>query len=486
MKLTAWVGSGRPVTAKGVLRPADLPAAAAALGVQAPAKVRTAADVPPIHWPWVAAEAAGLIEVGTARAVARKADGDPPQLWLKGLDAVLRTESQDANRHGALTLCRAILTVLANGHEAGEEAVSDILDGYDADDASAAEKAFRQGEGLAVEAAVALLSTFGAIEQGRLTDLGRWAREQFDARAPEAVTSDLPVADLLARLAPLPEEEAWRQALRWFGTRRPVDGAARMLHAAEFAAPVERVAAVDVVAGFADEVLPAWRSALRYRNLRAHALAALADWDEGPGIDETQRRWLVTEYALSTRARRGVEDAYHYVRDRGGLDVVAATDHPGAGELHEALRRFAASARIRVHQLKLTRPPLWWRVQVPACVTLGVLHEIVQVIMISRAPGKHGRDGEQVHAFDVGGLRYSDPFHGLAGHRDEHEIRLSTAFPRPGRSLKYRYGAEECQIACERILDPGVGMTYPRCVALGEGDRDRLSRDLAGLAIPQP
>jgi hypothetical protein len=481
VKLTTWVGKGKPVTAKGVLRPSEVPAVAAVLGVQVPAKVRTAADVTPIHWPWVAAEGAGLIEVGAAKAVACEVDGDPAQLWLKGLDAVLVTESRDRNRRGAFTLCRAVLT--AKAEEAADlvPAVREILEDYEDSDTVA--EAFRRDDELPVDDAIALLTSFGALdEKGRLTPLGRWAHERFEARAPESVTPDLPVNELLARLAPLPEDEAWRQALRWFGERRPVFGAAQLLYAAEFAAPVERVAAVDVVAGFGAEALPAWRNSLRYKNLRAHAMAALADWGEGRGVDEAQRRWLVTEYALSARAKRGIEDAYHYVRDSGGLAVLKASGHPGAEALHRALTR--ANVRVRVHQLKIVRTPaVWRRVLVPGGATLACLHDIVQLLL--------GHDDEELHAFDVDGVRYSDPFYGLTEHRDEHEVRLSTVFPRPGGNLGYAYDLGEpweYQITCEKIVDPDARLSYPACVA-GEGagfDGEELNQALAGLGMPQP
>ncbi|GAB2990614.1 hypothetical protein LWP59_07060 [Amycolatopsis acidiphila] len=371
IKLKRWVGPGKPVTANGVLKPSQLPGAAAALGVEVPAKVRTAADVPRIHWPWIAAQAAGLIEVGAAKAVAREADGDPAQLWLTGLDAVLAAESHDPDRRGARTLCRAVLTAAAD--ECPPETAAEIVEEYE--DAATAHKAFRQTGELPVAEAVALLRSFGALDgKKRLTPLGRWAHERYEARAPESVTSDLPPAELLARLAPLTEDEAWRLALRWFGDRRPVFGAAQLLDAAEFCAPVARVAAVDVAAGFGAEALPALRNCLRHRNLRAHAMAALASWGEGRGVDEAQRRWLVTEYALAARARRDLEDAFHYVRDSGGLSVLADSAHPDAAALHRALT--AAEFRVRVQQLKIARTDQeWWRVLVPAGTTLSALHE---------------------------------------------------------------------------------------------------------------
>ncbi|HVV09917.1 IS1096 element passenger TnpR family protein [Amycolatopsis sp.] len=512
-----------------------MPAAAAALGVQVPAKVRTAADVTPIHWPWVAAAGAGLIEVGAAKAVARRVDDDPAELWLKGLDAVLRTESHDRHRRGAVTLCRAVLRALSERSGASERnglserggrserslhskrsghperggpseqsgpserngrpdqaeglipKVRAILADYE--DAEAVASSFRQNEDLPVADAVALLRSFRALDKdSRLTPLGEWAYRRFEQRAPEAVTPDLPAADLLARLASLPEDEAWRQALRWFGDRRPVFGAAQLLYAAEFATPVERVAAVEVVAGFGDEVLTAWRNSLRYKNLRAHAMAALADWGEGRGVDGPHWRWLVAEYALSARARGGVEAAFHYVRDSGGLELLAESEHTGAADLHRELLK--ADIRVRVHQLKVT-PAVGEprRVLVPAGVTLGVLHEILRVLFGHadghRDPDRH-RDDEP-HEFDVDGVPYADPFAGLVDRGDEHEIRLSTVFPRPGNGLTYvravrTVRAGEYKITCEKIADPDPELTYPVCRA---GD-ERLNRRLAALRLPQP
>lgn len=470
IKLKRWVGSGKPVTAKGFLKPTQLPAAAAALGVKAPAKVRTAADVPPVHWPWVAAEAAGLIEVGAAKAVECEVDGDPAELWLTGLDAVLTAESHDRDRRGAGTLCRAVLAAAASG--APLSTVAHIVSRYE--DAETALESFRQTSELAVADAVALLTTFGALDdKHRLTPLGQWAHEKFEARAPESVTPDLPAPELLARLAPLPEDESWRLALRWFGDRRPVYGAAQLLHAAEYATPVERVAAVDVVAGFGVEALPAWRNCLRYNNLRPHAVAALKSWGEGRGADGAQRRWLITEYALAARARRGLEDAFHYVRESGGLAVLEDSDHPGAHELHCALR--TVDIRPCVQQLKIARTKDdWWRILVPAATTLGTLHQIIRAVTGRR---------DEPHRFTVDGVCYSDPFYGLAEHRDEHELRLSKVFSRPGNGLSYADDECEYRITCEKILDPEPGVRYPACPGVADADLDRR---LARLRLPQP
>ena len=63
--LACWIGtSRRPVTAGQVLRKADVPAVAAALGVDVPQRLRTMADIPVLHRPWCVAVATGLLQVG--------------------------------------------------------------------------------------------------------------------------------------------------------------------------------------------------------------------------------------------------------------------------------------------------------------------------------------------------------------------------------------------------------------------------------------
>ncbi|NIH82018.1 plasmid pRiA4b ORF-3 family protein [Amycolatopsis viridis] len=474
--LASWVGDGRPVTPKGVLRPADVPSVAGVLGVEVGEKVRSAADVVTIHRPWVAAEGAGLIEVGVEEAVARPAHDDPAQLWLKGLDAVLRAESADPRRRGAFALCRAVLTALANGPLLDDLvfSVHRLLKG--SEDAHAVAASFGGTQPFPLDAALDVLTEFGALDGDRkVTPLGQWALDEWAAREPRPVTPDLPAGHLLNRLAPLPADEAWHQALRWFEGRRPVDGAAQLLHAAEFASPVERVAAVEVTAGFGDEVLPAWHSALSYRNVRPHAAAMLAMFDEGPGLTGAERRRMVTEYALSARERSGVEEAYHYVRDRGGLDAL----EPEATALRRELAAFAASVRLSVYQLKITvtgrKPPRWWRLLIPASVTLGVLAEALDAA------------GEE-HLFEADGVRYADPFFGLGEDRDSHDVRLSHVLVRPGTSLQFVLGGAEHVVTCEKILDPDPNADYPRCTSVSKSGESVSSRNrrLAAIRIPHP
>ncbi|WP_166459741.1 plasmid pRiA4b ORF-3 family protein [Amycolatopsis pithecellobii] len=89
-------------------------------------------------------------------------------------------------------------------------------------------------------------------------------------------------------------------------------------------------------------------------------------------------------------------------------------------------------------------------------------------------------------ACEVDGARYSDPRYGLPDHRDEHELRLSKVFPRPGNGLRCAYDLVQpwrYRITCEKIFDPDPGMRYPACSGVPDAERDR---QLARLRLPQP
>jgi len=130
--LAGWVGAGRAVTPRGVLRPVDVPSAAEVLGVAVPKRIRTAADVPVIHHPWVAAQAIGLLSVddGRARMTSAPVEDQLPAWWT-ALLAVLEEESGDRQSEGATVLCRTLLTALAGEppppHDRLDEIVHDLL-----------------------------------------------------------------------------------------------------------------------------------------------------------------------------------------------------------------------------------------------------------------------------------------------------------------------------------------------------------------------
>src|SRR3954471_17564624 len=96
VRLAEWVGEvGVPVTPGGSLRPADVPAAASALGMFTRAKVRRAADNPEVHRPWPPAVTAGLIAIAGNRAVRAGQLDDPLAAWWAGLQALLAAEAAD-------------------------------------------------------------------------------------------------------------------------------------------------------------------------------------------------------------------------------------------------------------------------------------------------------------------------------------------------------------------------------------------------------
>jgi hypothetical protein len=95
--LAGWAGGGkRALTAKGVLRKQDVPAAAAIIGVKAPQAVRSAADLPELHLAWCAAVGMGLLTVEGGKASGGpELKSWPPddgtgllEAWLKGFFAV--------------------------------------------------------------------------------------------------------------------------------------------------------------------------------------------------------------------------------------------------------------------------------------------------------------------------------------------------------------------------------------------------------------
>lgn len=188
--LAGWVGAGRPVTAKRVLRRADVPLAGRVLGVEVPQQVRSAADVPALQCPWTAAVALGLLSIEGSRAVPgpelagwRSAGGDEVlDGWSRGLAAVLAdTFEDDGDGSEALEIGRLVLTVLAadpapTGADLLETIARTVIaSGYDL------YRIFDRGFGVRDPAEVALevLAAFGAVSgasgQWRITPLGRWA-----------------------------------------------------------------------------------------------------------------------------------------------------------------------------------------------------------------------------------------------------------------------------------------------------------------------
>lgn len=131
-----------------------------------------------------------------------------------------------------------------------------------------------------------------------------------------------------------------------------------------------------------------------------------------------------------------------------------------------------ASARDRkagggkgAYQIKVSlrgvRPPIWRRLRVPAGITLGQLHDVLQVAM--------GWSDYHMHVFEVGSARYGMPDPEL-GFRDDRKARLATVAPTVGSRLQYEYDFGDSwqhDIVVEEVLEAGCGEgeEYPVCMA---------------------
>ena len=175
-RIAKWVGGGKPLTPKGVLRPVDVSQAAGVVGVTVPAKFRSAADVPAWHLPWSVAVATGMVAVESDRAVAGPPVDVTPQLWLVGVAAALSAAFDDENGVGSLAVGRAALAALATrkartatdlSHTVWREIANDpdhwqLIKAGDYEQSGAM--------------LIAIFTEFGMIaERGRLTELGQWA-----------------------------------------------------------------------------------------------------------------------------------------------------------------------------------------------------------------------------------------------------------------------------------------------------------------------
>lgn len=146
---------------------------------------------------------------------------------------------------------------------------------------------------------------------------------------------------------------------------------------------------------------------------------------------------------------------------------------------------------MNVYQIKVVlrhiRPSIWRRLQVPADITLGELHDILQIAM--------GWEEAHLHQFIVNGECYGvlDPEF-LTDMQDESRYRLSDLGGKGGR-LAYEYDFGDGwihEIRIEKVFAAEPDKHYPLCLA-GEracppedcGGPPGYERLLAILADPQ-
>jgi hypothetical protein len=504
VRLARWVGDDRrPVTAGKVLRPSDIAAAGAAIGVDVPKNARSAALLPALHRPWCMAVGAGLLVIGKGAVTVGPAlagwasadEGDVLVGWLAGLRAACRAESDKRYPQSVAILVLVLLEVLsADGPSTGRDLQRAVHKRITADDVfndGCDDRTFRQYLISAVDepfgGLLALLRLFGAVTAGsgeaRITPLGRWAVSQLRAAMPHSAGPELSateVIDLLVTYGGGTAELEWKLARPWLAARAPEVAARELLSAAAGAPASSRVAAIEVVDMLDEPALPVWRDLAGDATIGPHARAVLANWDEQDpalAVRPEDGAWLAVEAAAAALAGPGPDEALTLVYEgMPGSDVdlriaaVGASGHPEAEAVARALTTFVGSGRPRtidrVHQLKVTllgfHPPIWRRVRVPSITSLGTLHSVVQVLF--------GWDGDHLHVFDAKGEYYSDPFMNLEQTRDEFGTRVGSVLSAPRQKIVYRYdlGADwRHEIVLEEVVDREGGRDVPVCVGFG-------------------
>jgi len=158
--------------------------------------------------------------------------------------------------------------------------------------------------------------------------------------------------------------------------------------------------------------------------------------------------------------------------------------------------------------LRYTRPPIWRRVAVRSDITLGVLHEVVQIAMgwtdchlhhfILRDDSLKPTDAEIRRAWAAGqwnhmldtrmrGERCFTPTHSPFGDpldmggEDENAVTLEEVCPRAKSKLTYEYDfgdGWEHIIEVQKIEAPQDGVKYPVCLA---GKRAAPPEDCGGV-----
>jgi len=140
------------------------------------------------------------------------------------------------------------------------------------------------------------------------------------------------------------------------------------------------------------------------------------------------------------------------------------------------------SSSGEIYQIKVTllgtRPPIWRRLLVPADLTLGGLHDVLQSAM--------GWDQSHLHEFRVGQQRYGAPDptgggFGMEDQIDERKVRLHQVLSRVGAKAVYTYDfgdGWEHGIVVEKRLPVDPNLAYPACTG---GRRACPPEDCGGI-----
>jgi hypothetical protein len=517
--LAEWVGAGRAVTTRGVLKPAAAVEACDLLGIEvASRRPRSALDIDELMMVWASASAAGFIEVSRDRVTA----GPTLQPWLDGApNMVLAIWSKCALECLGLAGERdedglEYLSVLATLDDRGGKAsLGDLSVGierlvgapssgcscpectslpWSPDDAEAQDVLRGLGElGIAVLRG----------DAAELTPLGHWLTDfMFRESAPPA---DADAEVLVSELAQLPAMVAALMARPWLSSRAPVAAASDLLAVGESVSGPERLAALDLARECGSEAEAAWREWAAKDGFGAYARVWLAELDGAEPAD-ADSAWITVD-ALATmvdalsgdlpeqllpalvQAQAGEElaEALPLMENCGHpaaprlVKLLSSAANPiglldgvlsGVGAFPQApLRRRGpagplpppsdAGYQIKVQLRGVTKPPVWRRLQVPD-LSLDQLHEVIQVAM--------GWYDCHLHVFSDGRSEYGRPDAEL-GHLDERKVRLSQVLTSVGDKVRYTYDFGDDwdhDVTLEKVLPADAGVTSSVCTA-GKG-----------------
>lgn len=155
------------------------------------------------------------------------------------------------------------------------------------------------------------------------------------------------------------------------------------------------------------------------------------------------------------------------------LSEPSATESPR----HRSSGARPAKAAEQILQLKISldhiSPPIWRRVLVPDSMTLGELHDVIQLAM--------GWTNSHMHEFQVHGVSYGEPdLEYLDDMFDERDARLSDIALREKLRIKYTYDfgdGWDHSVVVEKFLPVDKTLHYPVCV---KGKRSCPPEDCGG------
>jgi len=221
------------------------------------------------------------------------------------------------------------------------------------------------------------------------------------------------------------------------------------------------------------------------RHIAIHEVVANQLWEDDPA-----EAWRAAKQLHEAGMDR--HDVLHQLASvvatylHGALTDQRAVDPAAYRQALDALRppssrrrADAAVAPVRdaVYQVKVSlhgaKPPIWRRLRLPASTTLAQLHQVIQVAF--------GWEDVHLHAFEVGGRRYSRPEFELWDEAaDEGKARLQDLASRRGARLGYIYDfgdSWEHDLLVEDIR-PADGVKHAICLA---GRRASPPEDCGGV-----